>query len=74
MMVAAPDGSLKVKNLPALKTQGSEKQNLEGTWKGSDGDYTFELGGAGERKAKIDPSGRLVVTGDAVALVFAPED
>jgi hypothetical protein len=74
MMVAAPDGSLNVKNLPQLKTQGNETQNLEGSWKSAGDDYQFDLGSAGQRKAKIDPSGRLVIAGDPLALVFAPED
>jgi hypothetical protein len=74
-LLFAPDGSVKLKNLPQIKTQGADTQNYEGTWKsaGSE-DFVLDLTGVGERKAKIDPSGRLVVTGDAVALVFTPED
>jgi hypothetical protein len=48
-------------------------QTFKGTWKGQDGDYELSLGGGGKRKGKLE-SGRLVLTGDGLDLVFTPED
>jgi hypothetical protein len=74
MLVAAPDGTLKLKNLPQLKTQGAETQNIDGTWAAAGESYQFSLGSLGEKKATIDPSGRLVLASDPITLVFTPED
>jgi hypothetical protein len=74
MLVAMPDGALAVKNLPQPKTPGgSETQNLQGRWKSAGSEYELNLGGAGDRHGKME-AGRLVLTGEGLTLVFAPED
>ena len=75
MLVAAPDGSLKVKDLPQLKSPGAtDTQNIDGKWTSAGDGYQFDLASAGQRKAKIDPSGRLFISGEGLTLVFTPED
>ena len=73
-MIAAPDNSLVIKNLPQLKTPGStETQNTKGSWKGAGSEYQLAMGSAGDRHAKLE-AGRLVVSGESPTLVFAAED
>lgn len=73
-MVAMPDGSLVVKNLPQMNAKGiPEMQNLTGNWKIVGADYEFNLGRGGARRAKLE-AGRLVLTGENPTLVFTPED
>lgn len=74
MLIAAPDNSLTIKNLPQLKALGgTETQNSQGDWKSAGSEYQLTLGSAGERRGKIE-AGRLVLTGDSLTLVFAAED
>jgi hypothetical protein len=78
MMVASPDHQIVMKNYPQVKQQPGqppslEMQTLRGHWKGQNEEYDFTIGGAGEQKAKLE-SGRLVVSGETLTLVFTPED
>lgn len=74
MLVAMPDGSLAVKNMPQPKTTGgAEMQNLQGNWKSVGSEYEITLGSASARRGKIE-AGRLVLAGEGLTLVFAPED
>ena len=74
MMIAAPDNSLVIKNLPQLKTLGAtETQNAQGSWKNAGSEYQLTLGSAGERHGKLE-AGRLVLSGESMTLVFAAED
>lgn len=74
MLIAMPDGTLVIKNLPQLKTPGAaDTQNLTGSWKGVGSEYQLNLGGAGDRRGKIE-AGRLVLAGEGLTLVFTPED
>ena len=74
VMIAAPDNSLVIKNLPQLKTLGgTETQNTQGSWKSAGSEYQLALGSAGERHGKLE-AGRLVVSGEILTLVFAAED
>ena len=74
MMIAAPDNSLIIKNLPQLKTPGStETQNIQGSWKSAGSEYQLAMGSAGERHGRLE-AGRLVVAGENPTLVFAAED
>jgi hypothetical protein len=73
-LVAMPDGTLVIKNMPQQKSPGgSETQNLNGSWKKVGSDYEVQLGSGGARRGKLD-AGRLVLTGENPTLVFAPED
>ena len=76
-LVAMPDGSMVVKNMPQTKTPGgSETQNVAGRWKTAGNEYEINLGGGGARRGKFE-AGRLVISGEGpsgITLVFAPED
>jgi len=73
-LVAMPDGSLVIKNMPQPKTPGgTETQNLQGRWKSVGSEYELNLGGSGARRGRFE-AGRLVLTGEGLTLVFAPED
>ncbi len=73
-LVAMPDGSLVIKNMPQPKPSGAaDMQNLNGNWKSVGNDYEFHLGGGGARSGKLEAS-RLVITGESPTLVFTPED
>lgn len=73
-LVAMPDGTLVIKNMPQPKSPGgTETQNLNGSWKKVGSDYEVQLGGGGARRGKLD-AGRLALTGEGLTLVFAPED
>ena len=78
-VVAGPDHQVVLRNLPLIKLQPgqppvAEMQTLEGKWKGANGDYEFDLaGGTDHRTAKIE-GGRLVVSGETMAMVFVKED
>src|SRR6266550_5900320 len=79
VVVAGPDHQVVLRNLPQLKLQpgqplSAEVQTLQGKWKGANGDYEFDLtSGTDHRTAKIE-GGRLVVSGEALAMVFVKED
>jgi len=79
LVVAGPDHQVVLRNLPLLKLQpgqplSAEVQTLQGKWKGANGDYEFDLSsGTDHRTAKIE-GGRLVVSGEAMAMVFVKED
>lgn len=74
ILMAAPDGSIVVKNFPQQNAQGgADMQNLQGKWKSSGSDYLVSIGNLGERKGKIE-GGRLVMGGEAPTLAFLPED
>jgi hypothetical protein len=78
MLIAGPDHHVVIQNIPRVKQQAgqppaTELQTLQGQWKGQNGDYEFSLGEGGKRKAKLE-SGRLMVTGEGLDLVFRPED
>jgi hypothetical protein len=79
VVVAGPDHQVMLRNLPQLKQQpgqppSGEVQTLQGKWKGAGGDYEFDLtSGTDHRTAKIE-GGRLVVSGEGMALVFGKED
>lgn len=76
MLIASPDEQRVVlKNRPHPTPAGSvELQTLEGKWGRVREDYfRMVLGAAGNREAKLQ-SGRLVLTGEDLTLVFLPED
>ena len=78
MLIAGTDHHVVIKNIPQVKQQSgqpptTELQTLQGQWKGENGDYGLSLTDGGKRKAKLE-SGRLVVTGEGLDLVFTPED
>jgi hypothetical protein len=74
MLIAMPDGSLAVKNMPQPKTPGGlETQNFSGHWKSVGSDYELNLGSGGERRGRLE-AGRLVLAGEGLTLVFTPED
>jgi hypothetical protein len=73
-LVAMPDGTLVIKNMPQPKTPGgSETQNLQGHWKSVGSEYELSFGSGGPRRGKLEAS-RLVLTGEGLTLVFSPED
>lgn len=73
-LMAAPDGSVALKDLPQLNNQAAtDLQNIQGQWKTSGSQYQFTLGSVGERRGRIE-GGRLFLDGEGVALVFLPED
>jgi hypothetical protein len=73
-LVAMPDGSLVVKNMPQPKPSGAvDMQNLNGHWKSVGSEYELTLGSSGARHGKLEAS-RLVLTGEGLTLVFLPED
>lgn len=73
-LLAAPDGSVILKNLPQLNNPtATDLQNIQGQWKTSGSQYQFTLGSVGERRSRIE-GGRLFLDGEGVALVFLPED
>lgn len=78
-LIAGPDHQVVIRNLPVTRVQPNqpptvEMQTLDGKWKGADGNYEFELaGGTDQRTAKIEAS-RLVMSGDAMPIIFAKED
>ena len=78
MLIAAPDHQVVLKSLPQFKQERGQPPTMElktfqGEWKGKNGDYELSLGKGSHRKAKLE-SGRLVVSGDGLDLVFTPED
>ncbi|MEK7707720.1 MAG: CvpA family protein [Verrucomicrobiota bacterium] len=78
MLIAGTDHHVVIKNIPHVKQQSgqpptTELQTFQGQWKSENGDYGLSLGDGGKRKAKLE-SGRLVVTGEGLDLVFTPED
>jgi len=79
VVVAGPDHQVVLRNMPQIKLQpgqplSAEVQTLQGKWKGANGDYEFDLtSGTDHRTAKIE-SGRLVVSGEGMAIVFVKED
>ena len=80
MLIASPtDHKAVLKNSPQWNLQPGLPPSLDlktfsGQWKGRGGDYELSLGGGGKRKAKLVESGRLVVEGEGLDLVFTPED
>ena len=78
MLVASPDHRVVLKDFPQVRQQPGqpptiEMKSFEGKWKGKDGDYDLSLGGAGNRSAKLE-SDRLTLAGEAIPMVFTPED
>ena len=74
MLVAAPDGSVALKNLPNLTNPtATDLQNIQGQWKASGSQYQLTLGSVGERRGRIE-GGRLFLDGEGIGLVFLPED
>ena len=79
LVVAGPDHQVVLRNLPLLRLQpgqplSAEVQTLQGKWNGANGNYEFDLAsGTDHRTAKIE-GGRLVVSGEAMAMVFVKED
>ena len=73
-LMAAPDGSVVLKDLPQLNNPtATDLQNIQGEWKASGSQYRFTLGNVGERRGRIE-GGRLFLEGEGVVLVFLPED
>lgn len=74
MMIAAPDGSVVLKDLPQLNNPtATDLQNIQGQWKASGSQYQFTLGSVGDRRGRIE-GGRLFLDGEGMPLVFLPED
>lgn len=74
MLIAGPDGKIYLKNHPLINSQGgTDMQNIEGQWQSAGNGYRFTLGSLGERQGKIE-GGRLLIPGEPLTLVFAPED
>ena len=74
LLVAAPDGTVYLKNYPKVNAQGTtENQNIQGTWKATGSTYAISLGSLGERRGKLE-NGRLALPGEDLSLMFIPED
>jgi len=74
MLIAAPDGSVVLKDLPQLNNPtATDLQNTQGQWKTSGSQYQFTLGSVGDRRGRIE-GGRLFLDGEGMPLVFLPED
>jgi uncharacterized membrane protein required for colicin V production len=78
-LIAGPDHQMVIRNLPQLQQQPNqpptaELQTLEGKWQKTNGDYEFDLAGGTDRRTARIESGRLVMSGDNIAIVLMKED
>ncbi|MDW8309940.1 MAG: NAD(P)-dependent oxidoreductase, partial [Verrucomicrobiales bacterium] len=79
-LVCFPDRQLVLKGFPDVKLPQQsgqlptiETRNVQGKWKRTGEEYELSLTGLGTRKARLE-SGRLVFHGEAMPIVFLPED
>ncbi len=78
MIVAAPDKSVVLKNLPEITMQvqpgAPEMRNLKGEWKADGFDYEFNLEGNTLTMSAKFEGRHLILSGDGLSIAFVKED